>query len=328
MIRPILSRALKHITGGLLSLRSRGAVATVVLASLLGAAALQATENVPRKPFAQWADLPEVGQFVITPWYMESEAYHVWSGKTRVDINKELQGEDYGIDYMQGIIAMEYGISKRWAADLNIGFTTVGTRSFNSTGASESTTGLMDTTLGVRYQIFKESEAHCPWVPTLTFRAAGILPGSYDKDFPFAPGNHSTAIEPSLLFKKHVGWQGFGFYGDALYRWMRTSGDDQYILAGGLFQEIKGFTLNVGWRHLQCLSGYDLDVQPGMPLTYSPQVREISDSLEAGFNYRTSKRKFNYAFNIRKVLDGRNTASSFWLGVFADFPIGGQKSTP
>ncbi len=304
--------------------KARAGLALVVAAGLAAAGSAQATENVFRKPFAQWAELPAPRQFVVTPWFMESEAYHAWSGNKRQNITIHRDGEDYGVDYLQGGISVEYGIAKKWAADINIGYTSVGTRSFNPTGDSESTTGLMDTSLGVRYQIFKEWETETKWLPTLTFRAAGILPGSYDKDFTFAPGNHSTAIEPSILFKKHFGWQGFGLYGDALYRWMRTSGDDQYIVAAGFFQEIKGWTLNVGYRHLQCLSGYDLDITVGEPLAYSPQVREISDMIEAGFSYTTSKRKFNYAFFIRKVLDGSNTISSFWLGAFADFPLGGQ----
>jgi hypothetical protein len=293
------------------------------------AGALGASENVPRKPFAQWAEVPEPGQFVVTAWYMESEAYHVWNGRQRVNINRVVHGEDYGIDAMQGLICVEYGLTKKWAADLNLGVTTVGTRSFTTDASPRSTTGLMDTTLGVRYQIVKESEAASPWLPTLTFRAAGILPGSYEKELTFAPGNHSAAIEPSLLLKKHLGWTGFGVYGDVLYRWMRTSGVDQYIGAAGVFQEIKGWTLNVGYRHLQCLSGNNLNmtVNPagGWNLVYSPQVREISDAIEAGFSYRTPKRHFNYSFQIRKVLDGSNASSDFWLGVFADFPLGGKK---
>jgi hypothetical protein len=304
-----------------------GCAGTLLLGLLIGSVpwVSHASENVARKPFAEWADVPAPQQITLSAWYMESEAYHAWSGHQRININRVLHGEDYGVDRMQGIVGMEYGITKRWAADLNVGVTTVGTRSFNAAGASESTTGLMDTTLGVRFQIFKESEAPSKWLPTLTFRAAGILPGSYDKNFPFAPGNHSTAIEPSLLIRKHFGWSGFGAYGDVLYRWMRTSGDDQYIAAVGLFQQIKGWTLNVGYRHLQCLSGTDLQIHVGAPLTYSPQVREISDALEAGFSYETPKRHFKYSFHIRKTFDGSNTTSDFWLGVFAEFPIGGKK---
>src|SRR5262249_42564841 len=227
-------------------------VLTALLSSLT--VGLLASENASRKPFAEWADLPAPNEFTIRLWYLESEAYHIWSnGHERNDITVNRSGEDYGIDYTEGIIAMEYGISKKWAADLNVAYGTVGTRSFNPGANSESTSGLLDTTFGVRYQVFRETDPDVPrpWVPTLTLRAGAIIQGTYDKDFPFAPGNHSAAIEPSVLMKKHFGWPGFGGYADLAYRWMRTSGDDQYLAAIGFFQEIKTWTINAGYRHLQ-----------------------------------------------------------------------------
>src|SRR5437763_573370 len=91
-------------------------------ALLAGSAALLASENAPRKPFAEWADVPAPNQFTMRLWYMESEAYHIWShGNERHDITVHKDGEDYGIDGTQGIIAMEYGITRKWAADLNVG---------------------------------------------------------------------------------------------------------------------------------------------------------------------------------------------------------------
>ncbi len=300
---------------------ARWAMAAVMV--LAGVLPVAAAENVPRKPFAQWANLPAAGQFVVTPWYMEAEAYRIWRGEKRENITVHLDDEPYGIDYMQGVIALEYGIAPKWAADLEVGFTTVGTRSFNPTAESESTLGLMDTSFGVRYQICNEAGAQSPWVPTLTFRAGAVVPGTFDKNFPFAPGDRSAAIEPSFLLRKHFGWQGLGGYGDVLYRWMRTSGVDQYIAAVGLFQEIKGWTLSGGYRHLQCTSGVDIGGS-GTTITYSPEVREISDSVQAGFSYTTSRRKINYEFNIMKTFNGRNTSSAFWLGAFVDIPFGGR----
>ncbi len=306
-------------------MRLAGPVALGWLAVL--AQTVGAVEDAPRRPFAQWAILPEPGQFVVSPWYMESEAYHMWRGKARENVNVIRKGEDYGIDAMQGIIGMQDGISEKWAADLNVGVATVGTRTFNTTGNSASTTGLMDTSMGVRYQVFNEATAGSGWVPTLTFRAGAVVPGSYDKYFPFAPGNHSAAIEPSLLLQKHFGWQGFGAYGDAYYRWMRTSGDDQYMVAAGFLQEIQRWTLNVGYRHFQGLSGVDIG-GTGNTITYSPQVKEISESIEAGFSYRTASRKSNYGFHLRKTLDGRNANSALWLGFYADFSFGGKGAKP
>jgi hypothetical protein len=121
---------------------------------------------------------------------------------------------------------------------------------------------MSDSTLGVRYQIFNEADADSPWIPTLTFRAGAVVPGTYDRHVGFAPGNHGVAIEPSILFRKHVGWEGFGVWGDILYRWEHTIGADQYIGAVGLFQQIKGWELDVGYRHLQTISGEDIVLGP------------------------------------------------------------------
>lgn len=297
-------------------------LAAAALAIVGTAPELRASENVPRKPFAEWAQLPAPHQLTVRLWYKEGEAYHIWDGDRVHNVTVDRGSDEYGIDHMQGIVALEYGIAERWAADLNLGYGTVGTRSFNPSGSSESTSGLLDTSLGVRYQIFTEGQSGRSCLPTLTFRAGAVLPGSFDKHFPFAPGHKSAAIEPGLLMRKHLGWTGFGVYADAFYRWMKTTGDDQYAVAAGFFQEIKGWTLNAGYRHFQQISGYNLDYQGlGEELEYSPEVREISDAIEAGFSYTTPKRHIKYGFYTRKTIDGSNTDSTFWISGYVEIPI-------
>ena len=226
---------------------------------------LMASEDEPRAPFAEWADVPQPGQLIFSTFYEQSEAYHVWEqGNNRMPANYRTDDQNYGIDVRQGYFTFDYGITEKWAADLSLGGTTVGWRAFDN-GTIQKTTGVMDPTFGVRYQIFNETnnDTGWSWLPTLTFRAGAILPGVYDRSIAFAPGNHSAAIEPSILFRKHVGWPGFGVWGDVLYRWEHTSGADQYIAAVGLFQQIKGWELDAGYRHLQTLSGEDIVLGPG-----------------------------------------------------------------
>jgi hypothetical protein len=291
------------------------------------AAGADASENVPHRPYAMWADLPERGQFVAGIVYEESEAYHIWAGRDYNNITVNADGEEYGIDINQGYVALQYGLTKKWAADLNVGYTSAGWRYFNSTnGTAQSTSGLMDISFGIRYQIVNEAETEQPWMPTLTLRAGGVLPGTYKQSFPFAPGTRSAAIEPELLLRKHFGWPGLGIYADGLFRWNRTTHNDQYITSIGLFQQIKGWELDVGYRHLQSVNGSDIVLNADHTIVYPRKLREISDTIEFGFGYTTSKRHLRWAFNGRSVVDGSNTDGKFWVGGSVDIPFGGKRA--
>ena len=305
----------------------KSAALLAVLALVQPAAA---SEDVPHRPFAYWANLPEKGQFVVGGIYEESEAYHMWASGKYHNVSWPANGEHYGVDVQQGYLALQYGITERWAADLSVGYVSMGWRYFDN-GKVQSTSGLMDLSFGVRYQLYNETNAPAAWVPTLTFRAGAVLPGSYSQDFIFAPGLRAAAIEPELLVRKHLGWPGFGFYGDALYRYNRTTGNDQYIIAAGLFQEIKGWEIDLGYKHLQTLSGSDIvyPVDPasngGYNIIYPRDPREIYDAMEFGFTYTTT-RLWRYGFHLTSVLDGNNTDAKLWIGGSIDVPIGGHKN--
>jgi hypothetical protein len=311
----------------LVSRSTRLAAAAALLLILASPATVRASENVPHRPFAYWANLPEPKQFVLGIVYEESESYHIWAANKYQNVTVRSSGENYGIDINQGYLAFQYGIAPRWAADLNIGATTCGWRKFDDDESTQSTTGLMDYSFGVRYQAYNElTETNIPWMPTVTLRAGAVLPGSYSQDFTFAPGERSAAIEPEVLARKHFGWPGLGAYGDVLYRWNRTTGNDQYIAMIGLFQEIKGWELDAGYRHLQTLSGGDIIYDPNDPgaIVYPRETRENNDAVQAGFSYTTAKRQIRYGFHSLIVFDGNNSDRKFWVGGSIDIPFGGK----
>jgi hypothetical protein len=291
-----------------------------------GTLPLCASENVPHAPFAEWAAVPQRGELISRLTYQESESYYIWAGNNRYKTDWRKDGEHYGIDINQAYLSFQYGLNERWAADLSVGFTSVGWRYFSNystNGTSQSDTGLMDLSFGVRYQIFREGEdSDRPWLPTLTFRAGAVLPGSIDEKFPFAAGTSSTAIEPELLVRKHFGWEGLGAYADGLFRWNHTSANDQYIVSFGLFQRIKRWELNAGYRHLGSINGDNIEFDPvTREITYPRAPRENQDSIEAGFSYLTGKRNIKLGFYSRTVFDGSNTDKKFWLGGFIEMPF-------
>jgi hypothetical protein len=290
----------------------------------------RADEDVPHAPFAQWADTPDYGQFVATLFYDRSEAYHMWWGphNTFQDITLNRNGEFYGNDTQQGYLTMQYGLADKWAFDISLGVATSAWRYFTDNGQPQSTTGIMDIPLGVRYQIFNEQTASSPWIPTLTFRAGGILPGTYTQGFAFSPGDRSAGIEAEILARKHFGWPGFGAYGDALYRWNHTTHNDHYIVSAGFLQNIKNWELDAGIRRLGSPNGENITVTPtgnGLAtISYPLYLRENSSSVEAGFSYTTPKRKIKLGFYTQDVFDGANTDAKWWLGGYVTVPIPGR----
>lgn len=77
------------------------------LLSLLGVLPALASENVPHRPFAEWADIPQRGQFIVGMVYEESEAYHIWAAGKYRNIAVQSGGEEYGIDNHQGYISLQ-----------------------------------------------------------------------------------------------------------------------------------------------------------------------------------------------------------------------------
>lgn len=305
---------------------SRGLLALVLTTSGgLFAPCGHATENAPHSPFAQWADLPTPGELPVRLSFQTSESYYIWGNAQMHSVKIESEGQNYGIDIDQGFLTLQYGIAEKWAADLSFGYADTGWRYFTYNGQPsgnvQSTDGLMDSTLGVRYQIFNEAEVKSKWLPTLTFRVGMVLPGTFEDNFPYAPGTASVAIEPEILARKHFGWPGFGAYFDGLFRWNHTTANDQYIISAGFFQQIKGWELDFGFRHLGSVTGTEVILYPDRSIQYYSSMREINTSFEGGINYTTPKRHIIYGFYTRNVFDGNNSDHKFWLGGYVEIPF-------
>lgn len=281
-----------------------------------------ASENLPAKPFGQAVWLPEPNQWLLTPWYQYTEFQEIWRGKNRETITT---GDGHGFDQNNGMVLLEYGIVKDWAADLLLGYTSLATRSFSTpAGSVRKTQGLMDIQLGMRWQLLNETNTTSAFTPDLTLRVGGIYNGSYDDDFPFAPGNGSVGIEPSVLIHKDFGWDGFGMYGNIGYRNMRSGGNSQVFGSVGVSQRYKGFTFNGGYRHQQNTTGEDVGGS-GNTITYSNKVKEYNQYWVVGVGY-TDKKTRHYQFYLEENFNGHNTGNKTVYGIYATFPFGGHKN--
>jgi len=70
--------------------------------------------------------VPKEGQFVAGLVYQESESYHIWAKRTEYSVKWKAGGENYGIDINQGYVTLQYGLTEKFALDLNAGGTTSG----------------------------------------------------------------------------------------------------------------------------------------------------------------------------------------------------------
>jgi hypothetical protein len=293
---------------------------------------LQGTENLPQIPFAETARLPEPKQFVITPWYDYSMFRKLWIGHSKTSI--ELQSKD-DFELNNGMLRLDYGISKRIALDVNVGYTSAATREWTPDNEPRSAQGFMDTQFGVRFRVLDERETDKWYAPTLTARLGGIIEGSYDSQFPMAPGDGASGIEWSVLSTKVFPKYGLGAYADFGYR-LRNHGVPQTLFgSAGVSETLKfnwlvnSLTLYAGYRGLYDLNGGDFSGQGRVASSpfdfidvgYRSTAQEIYHRAEVGLGF-SDKDGRRYFFSCSHPFDGRNTGKSNNFTIGINFPLG------
>jgi hypothetical protein len=285
-----------------------------------------ATENLPRIPFAESARLPEPSQFVVTPWYSYSVFRKLWIGDTKTSIEMKPQ-DDFELN--DGMLRLDYGLSRRFALDLTFGYTSAATRAWNPQNEPQTTQGLMDTQIGLRYRLLDESEGERWYVPTLTLRLGGIIKGTYDADFPISPGDGASGVEASVMMTKTLSPSGFGVYGEVGYRLRDNHVPQTFFASAGLSETIRldwvinSLSIYAGYRGLYDLNGPDLSGGrvTGTPydyinLSYTRIAREIYHLGELGLAF-TDRGGRRYFFSCAGPFDGRNTGkvNNFIIGL-------------
>jgi hypothetical protein len=255
--------------------------------------------------YSAW--LPEQNEFIATPGFTYSTFDKFWFGNDKMD--NPPNGKD--LDQYVTYLALEYGILPNLAADLAVGYTWTDTEAFGD----DSDRGLADTALGLRYRIVDENESACPFLPTVTLRVGGIIPGNYDENFPFSAGDGAHGFEGSLLLAREI-CPGFGAFGDIGYRVREGDTPDDFLASVGVYAAYKGVSASVAYRHVQGLSGPDIG-DPGFSF---PAVKEISQNIEAGLGYTDSGGRFYQVFYAHTI-DGRNTGQKDIIGFSASIPF-------
>src|SRR6185369_11729775 len=288
-----------------------------------------AWENLPQKPYGQADLLPAQGQFVITPYYSYTRWLHFYDGKgdKRV-IPQELSEEDFEVN--DGMVNFEYGISRNLALDLTLGLTTGATRFFDVSNEPHTDWGMMDTQVGVRYRIVDEAEQAPSGMPTLTVRLGGIIAGTYQSGFPFAPGSGGSGGEVGFFANKKLGDYGVNTFADMSWRFRNHDIPVKVQTRLGLYYAIpwetgalRMFTPHVGYKFLNSFGGSEVSGN-GPDLQYSADVRERAHILDSGIGITDQAgRELHFYFDWG--FSGENTPAVMTYGLYLSFPFGGKK---
>lgn len=271
---------------------------------LLAACALQ---SVP----AQSAYVPARGTGSVTVGYSFYSFDEFWFGDTKADLPDPIEQHNV-------VLGFEYGVTDRLALDLTGGW------AYNHFDLQQDHDGLIDTLIGVRYQITNEFEQPGSPLPTLALRLGAIIPGTYDvlTDGSFnSIGDGAAGAEVSLLFGRLIGDTGFGVYGDFGWRIRADNVPQDLFGSFGITKTLwDKVTLRAGYRVTHGLSGKDI-FAPDFTFDDFPEVQEILHTVEAGIGYSTQRGDYFQIF-AAKTLDGKNTGDKVFVGASATFALG------
>lgn len=252
--------------------------------------------------------LPAEKKFEVTPRYVYQSFDTFWIRR-----DQRMTVPDDVVQHT-ATVSGEYGINQDWALDATVGYTRVDTSAF--TGSNTTDDGMADTRVGVRYRVVDERAHGESWVPTVTLRVGGIIAGTYEEGLPFSAGDGAHGGEFSVLLGKSIGDFGLGFYSEAGYRVRENPVPDDFFASIGAYKTLGQFTLNVGYRHVQSLSGVNI-MDPGFTF---PELKEINQLFEAGLGYQDRGGRFYQIFGAFNV-GGRNTGDKIIIGASVTFPF-------
>ena len=251
------------------------------------------------------------------PYQGESSLSLVYTFQTFEDFFKKNEESSYpfGRSRQQTAFAIvEYGLTDALAIDVTFAYTHTSTTESPVAPAGAVDNGLADTAIGFRWRIVDEFDGTS--APTVTFRVGGIVAGTYDAGLPYSAGDGASGVEAALMLGKDFGHRGLGVYGEAGYRHRAERVPADLVAQVGLYKSLGMWSANVGFRHVQALSGSDI----GDPGFRFQELKEIASYVEASFGHSSESGRYVGA-HFAQTIDGRNTAKKTVFGLSVTFPF-------
>lgn len=250
--------------------------------------------------------LPEPGTFNTAISYVFQTADKFYFGNQLVDLPADREQHTVGA-------YLEYGVTDSVALDAFVGYSAT---DFIDTGPNgtapfgASLDGLTDTNLGIRWRALDELTG----APvSLTFRAAGIIEGSYRAGAINAVGDGSSGGEFSALLGRFFE-NGVSLSGEIGYRTRSRPVPDEFFAnwrAGYAISPKWG--IGISYQVAESLSGIDIG-GPGFSVPRFPAVKEDAQIFALDISYRFTSKSY-VSVNWGKNLTGRNTTSQSIAGI-------------
>ncbi len=265
-----------------------------VLAATLAGLVL-APQAVRAEGGSPWLPIP--GQISLGVFDVEQSGSQAFIGNTKVPISGVTGGA--ASKYKRGTFGLrvDYGISDRLAFDATLAQTSV------KVGGADSSSGLADTTLGLRWRVVDEYET--PSRPTVTLRVGAIIKGDYDGARLAAIGKAANGIEVSGLVGKEFG-KGVSLWGELGFQKRDSSVPTAtFFEIGSRWRFAPKWNASLAYTDKKFGGNLDIGGAGFTPARFQ-QVREERSVIKVGLGYSIGANQ-SINVNFGKLVGGRNT---------------------
>jgi hypothetical protein len=264
---------------------------TVVAATLCLAMPLSALAEGD----SPWLPIP--GDLSVSVNLTQQSGKSAYIGSTELPITAITGGAASKVTRSTTQLRLAYGLSDSLSVDASVGNGQV------KVGRADDDKGRTDSAIGLNWRVLDEFES--PGLPSLTFRAAAILKGSYDGGRLAALGNDANGVALAVLLGKQLS--------PAVAVWAEAglqNRSDQvpnatYYGLNGRFNVSPQWSVSLGVSSKKY--GGDLDIGgPGFSPSRFQQVRAERTLVKAGVAWALAGNQ-GLSLNLAKVTSGRNT---------------------